>query len=329
MKRILIALGGNALQKAGEAATAENQLRVIKETSKYIADMIEDGYEVVIAHGNGPQVGRIVQQNDFAAVVTPAMPFDVCGAMSQGMIGYQIQQCLQNELFSRGIDRPVATVVTQVEVDPEDPKFKEPSKPIGQFYSFDEMKVQQKCNPSFIFAEDAGRGWRRVVPSPSPKRIVEGLVIERMVCSGAIIIAAGGGGIPVVRLPDGEICGTSAVIDKDLAAELLAEELNADTLMILTAVDQVCIHYRKPDQISLSEVTVDEAKRYMAQGEFAPGSMLPKMEAAVNFVESCPGRTALITSLEHIKDALAGKTGTVVRYTQSETVDSPFEKKVS
>ncbi len=311
MKRIVIALGGNALQEAGKPATAEAQLDVVVKTSEYIADIIDRGYEVVIAHGNGPQVGRLVLQNEYASAITPAMPFDVCGAMSQGMIGYHIQQGLSKVLRARGNNTPVATVVTQVVVDKDDPKFLNPSKPIGPFYKEDEAK-KIADEKGYVMKEDAGRGWRRVVASPMPVEIVELEAVKCLVNGGIITVTVGGGGIPVVRNEKGELVGTAAVIDKDLASERLAEDMDADALVILTAVEKVSINYNKPDQIDLDALSVAEAKRYIGEGQFAPGSMLPKIEAALKFVESKPGRKAIITSLDKAVEALNGKAGTTL-----------------
>ena len=311
MKNIVIALGGNALQEAGKPATAEAQLEVVESTAKYIADIIENGYNIVVAHGNGPQVGRLVIQNEYASAVTPAMPFDVCGAMSQGMIGYHIQQGLSKVLRSRGINTPVATVVTQVVVDKNDPKFQNPSKPIGPFYSKEEAKAIAD-EKGYTMKEDAGRGWRRVVASPMPVEIVELEAVRCLVDNGFIAISVGGGGIPVIRNEEGNLEGVAAVIDKDLASERLAEDLDADALVILTAVEKVSINFKKPDQKDLDTLTVAEAKQYMAEGHFAPGSMLPKIEAAVKFVESKPGRKAIITSLDKAAEALAGTAGTTI-----------------
>ena len=311
MKNIVIALGGNALQEAGKPATAEAQLEVVESTAKYIADIIEHGYNIVVAHGNGPQVGRLVIQNEYASAVTPAMPFDVCGAMSQGMIGYHIQQGLSKVLRSRGINTPVATVVTQVVVDKNDSKFQNPSKPIGPFYSEEEAKAIAD-EKGYTMKEDAGRGWRRVVASPMPVEIVELEAVRCLVDNGFIAISVGGGGIPVIRNEEGNLEGVAAVIDKDLASERLAEDLDADALVILTAVEKVSINFKKPDQKDLDTLTVAEAKQYMAEGHFAPGSMLPKIEAAVKFVESKPGRKAIITSLDKAAEALAGTAGTTI-----------------
>ena len=311
MKRIVIALGGNALQEAGKPATAEAQLDVVVKTSEYIADIIDRGYEVVIAHGNGPQVGRLVLQNEYANAITPAMPFDVCGAMSQGMIGYHIQQGLSKVLRARGNNTQVATVVTQVVVDKNDPKFLNPSKPIGPFYKEDEAK-KIADEKGYVMKEDAGRGWRRVVASPMPVEIVELDAVKCLVDGGIITVTVGGGGIPVVRNEKGELEGTAAVIDKDLASERLAEDLDADALVILTAVEKVSINYNKPDQIDLDKLSIADAKRYIGEGQFAPGSMLPKIEAALRFVESKPGRKAIITSLDKAVEALEGKAGTTL-----------------
>ncbi|MDR0840655.1 MAG: carbamate kinase [Christensenellaceae bacterium] len=311
MKTIVIALGGNALQEAGKPATAEEQLHVVEQTSEYIADIIEKGYKVVVAHGNGPQVGRLVLQNEYASPITPAMPFDVCGAMSQGMIGYHIQQGLKKVLRRRGLTPDVVTVVTQVVVDGEDPGFKNPSKPIGPFYKEDEAKAIA-AQKGYTMKEDAGRGWRRVVASPQPIEIVELGAVKRLVEGGFIVVTVGGGGIPVVRDADGNLEGTAAVIDKDLASEKLAEDMDADQLVILTAVEKVSLNYNKPNQQDLSAVSVAEAKRYMGEGHFASGSMLPKMEAALKFVESKPGRKSIITSLDKAVEALEGKAGTVI-----------------
>ena len=311
MNKIVIALGGNALQEAGKPATAQAQLEVVERTSVYIADILEKGYQIVLAHGNGPQVGRLVIQNEYAEPVTPAMPFDVCGAMSQGMIGYHIQQGLSKVLRSRSNSTPVATVVTQVVVDAHDPKFQNPSKPIGPFYT-EEEAAAIAAQKGYVMKEDAGRGWRRVVASPMPVEIVELDAVRCLVDNGFIVVTVGGGGIPVVRNAQGNLKGVAAVIDKDLASERLAEDLDVDALVILTAVEKVSINFKKPDQKDLDTLSVAEAKRYIAEGHFAPGSMLPKIEAAVKFVESKPGRRAIITSLDKAALALEGKAGTII-----------------
>ena len=311
MKKIVIALGGNALQEAGRPATAEEQLKVVEKTSVYIADIIAAGYQVVIAHGNGPQVGRIVLQNEAAAAVTPSLPFDVCGAMSQGYIGYHIQQGLSKVLRERSIQKEAVTLITQVVVDQNDPKFKNPSKPIGPFYTEAEAE-KLSAEKNYVMKEDAGRGWRRVVASPMPVRIVELDAVKALQQAGFIVVTVGGGGIPVTENEKGELTGTAAVIDKDLASERLAEDLDADALVILTAVEQVAINFNKPDQQLLSRLSPAQAREYMAQGHFAPGSMLPKMEAAVKFAESKPGRKCIITSLEKAVEALNGTAGTTL-----------------
>ena len=311
MKKLVIALGGNALQEAGKPATAQAQLEVVEKTSEYIADIVERGYEVIVAHGNGPQVGRIVIQNEVASASTPAMPFDVCGAMSQGMIGYHIQQGLSKVLRHRGINKNVVTVVTQVVVDRDDPKFKSPSKPIGPFYTEEEAKAIA-AEKGYTMKEDAGRGWRRVVASPLPVEIVELDAVKTLNDAGFVVVTVGGGGIPVVRNEAGDLEGVAAVIDKDLASEKLARDMDADALVILTAVEKVSINFKKPDQKDLDRMSAAEAKQYIKEGHFAPGSMLPKIEAALNFVESKPGRTAIITSLDKAVDAIEGRAGTTI-----------------
>ena len=311
MKKLVIALGGNALQEAGKPATAQAQLEVVEKTSEYIADIVERGYEVIVAHGNGPQVGRIVIQNEVASASTPAMPFDVCGAMSQGMIGYHIQQGLSKVLRHRGINKNVVTIVTQVVVDKDDPKFKAPSKPIGPFYTEEEAKAIA-AEKGYTMKEDAGRGWRRVVASPLPVEIVELDAVKTLNDAGFVVVTVGGGGIPVVRNEAGDLEGVAAVIDKDLASEKLARDMDADALVVLTAVEKVSINFKKPDQKDLDRMSAAEAKQYIKEGHFAPGSMLPKIEAALNFVESKPGRIAIITSLDKAVDAIEGRAGTTI-----------------
>lgn len=311
-KKIVIALGGNALQESGMPPTAEMELEMAEKTAEHIADIIEMGYDVILSHGNGPQVGRVIQQNDCAAAVTPAMPFDVCGAMTQGMIGYHLQQGLSRVFQRRNLDRTAVTLITQVVVDPEDPRFQNPTKPIGRFYTREEAEQIRREHPEQTFVEDSGRGWRRVVASPEPRDIVELQAIKRLMQAGFVIITVGGGGIPVVRNDAGRLEGVPAVIDKDLASALLAEELDADLLLILTGVEQVCINFNRPDQKSLDHLSVDHAKEYIAQGQFAPGSMLPKVEAAVHFTASKAGRKTIITSLNRAAAALNGSVGTVI-----------------
>ena len=308
-EKIVIALGGNALQSGKSEATAEAQLEVVKKTCEFIADISTSGYEMGIVHGNGPQVGRILLASETAKDVTPAMPFDVCGAMSEGYIGYHLQQALKHSLKKRGKDFPVLTVVTQMVVDKEDKGFKNPTKPIGPFYTEEEAKELENTK-GYSMKEDAGRGFRRVVASPIPKEIVEIEAIKQL-WPTSIVISCGGGGIPVVKHEDGSLEGVAAVIDKDFAAELLAEEVDADVLMILTEVEKVAVNFNKPDQRDLDELTIEEANKYIADGQFAPGSMLPKVEAAMKFVQSGNGKRAIITSLDKAIDAIEGKTGTV------------------
>lgn len=311
MERIVIALGGNALQEGKGPATAEAQLAVVEKTAEYIADIIEAGYEVIMAHGNGPQVGRIVLQNESASAITPAMPFDVCGAMSQGMIGYHIQQALGRVLARRGSAKRVATVVTQVVVDEADPAFSAPTKPIGPFYSEEEAN-SLAAEKGWSVREDAGRGWRRVVASPDPKEIVELDAVKTLIGAGFVTVTVGGGGIPVFKRGEGDYVGTAAVIDKDLASEKLAEDVSADALLILTAVDAISINFGKPNQQDLSTISIADAERYMGEGHFAPGSMLPKVDAAVRFARSKPGRKAIVTSLDKAVAALRGEAGTTI-----------------
>ncbi len=309
-KRIVIALGGNALEKKGLPPTADSQLQVVKETVGYIADIVELGYEVILSHGNGPQVGRILLASEGSAGVTPSMPFDVCGAMSQGYIGYHLQQALQFEMAQRNLDKSVVTLVTQVVVDKDDQAFKNPTKPIGPFYTEEEAK-KLADEKGYTMKEDSGRGYRRVVASPLPVKIQELKAIETLLNSGAVVIAGGGGGIPVV-LEDGKLVGVPAVIDKDFASEKLAEDLNADLLVILTEVPMVCINFNKPDQKQLENCTVAEMNQYAEEGHFAPGSMLPKVKASVKFADSKEGRMAIISSLDFAKQALAGESGTKI-----------------
>ena len=312
MSRIVIALGGNALQSKNSAPTAEGQLAVVKKTCEYIADISCKGYEIAIVHGNGPQVGRILLASETAKDVTPAMPFDVCGAMSQGYLGYHIQQSLKYALSKRNINLPVLTVATQIAVDKDDPAFTTPTKPIGAFYTEEEAKVLVE-KQGYEMKEDAGRGWRRVVASPIPRRIVEIDAIKDL-WDSSIVISCGGGGIPVVENMDGTLEGVAAVIDKDFAAELLAEQVEADTMMILTEVEKVAINWGKPEQEDLSSLSLKDGVRYIEEGQFAPGSMLSKVEAAMKFVRRNPDKKAIITSLDKAIDALEGKTGTVVTF---------------
>ena len=307
-KRVVIALGGNALGN-----TLPEQMAAVKITAKAIVDLIEDGCEVVVSHGNGPQVGMI---NNAMIALThedleqPNTPLSVCVAMSQAYIGYDLQNALREELLNRNITNiPVATMITQVRVDENDPAFQNPSKPIGKFVDAEQAKMmEEKFN--YIMKEDAGRGYRRVVASPKPAEIIEIGTIRTMVDAGNLVIAGGGGGIPVTRQGN-HLKGASAVIDKDFASCLLAKELDADYLIILTAVEKVALNFGKPDEKWLGDISVEEANQYISEGHFAPGSMLPKVQAAVDFASSKKGRTALITLLEKSRDAVQGKTGTM------------------
>ena len=311
-ERLVIALGGNALQSKNSAPTAEAQLEVVQQTAQQIAEISRRGYEMAIVHGNGPQVGRIVLASETAKDVVPPMPFDVSGAMSQGYIGYHIQQALKYALSTRGRNYPVVSLTTQVVVDRQDPAFQNPTKPIGGFCSQEEAKRLEQ-EKGYVMREDAGRGWRRVVASPVPRRIVE-IGAVKLLWDHAIVITCGGGGIPVVENPDGTLEGVAAVIDKDLAAELLAEQVDADALLILTEVEKVAINFGKANQQDLGHLSLAEAARYAEEGQFGVGSMLPKVEAAMRFVRANPGKRAIITSLDKCLDALEGKTGTVVTF---------------
>ena len=308
-KRIVVALGGNALGN-----TPEEQLELVRHTAKTIVDLAQDGYEVIVGHGNGPQVGMINLAMEFSCTKggnTPYMPFPECGAMSQGYIGYHLQQAIQHELKTRGVDKECAAIVTQVVVDANDPGFAKPTKPVGSFYTKEEAD-KIAAEKGFTFVEDAGRGYRRVVPSPIPQRIVELKVVEQLVKSGDIVITVGGGGIPVVETEQG-LKGVAAVIDKDRSSALLAQSIGADMLIILTAVDRVCINYNKPDQKELPTMTLEEAEKYIEEKQFAPGSMLPKVQSCMEFVKNnTHGGTALITSLQKAKVALQGETGTII-----------------
>ncbi|MGA4514330.1 carbamate kinase [Staphylococcus caledonicus] len=307
-KKIVVALGGNALGQS-----PEEQLELVKGTAKSLVSLIDKGYEIVISHGNGPQVGSINLGLNYAAEHEqgPPFPFPECGAMSQAYIGYQLQESLLNELHSLGIDKQVVTLVTQVEVDGDDQAFNNPTKPIGLFYTKEQADktIQEK---GYQFVEDSGRGYRRVVPSPQPISIVELESIETLIKHGTLVIAAGGGGIPVVK-EQGNYKGVDAVIDKDKTSALLAAHLQSDQLIILTAVDYVYINYGKDNQEGLGEVSVADMKQYIADNQFAKGSMLPKVEAALQFIEKHPDGSVLITSLADLGDALDGKIGTLIK----------------
>ena len=305
-RTVVIALGGNAILKPGQEGHLEEQLANVATTVNQIADVIAEGNRVVLTHGNGPQVGAILLQNDLARDEVPAMPLDVCGAMSQGMLGYMIQQVLSNALEERDIDRSVVSLVTQAMVDPADSAFDHPAKPIGRFYS-EEASLARAAEAGGVWIEDAGRGWRKVVASPEPEKIVEAQAIETLLTQGAVVICMGGGGIPVIRT-EGGYRGVEAVIDKDLGAERLAEDVGADVLLILTDVDNVMIHYGTPEEKALTDVTLQEAERYLEEGQFAEGSMAPKVEACLRFVRW--GGDAIVTSLDRALDALHGEAGT-------------------
>ena len=311
MSKIVIALGGNALGK-----TPEDQLHLLEKTAKIIVDLIKNGNKIVLTHGNGPQVGQIALAMEYSSgseVKTPFMPFPECGSMSQGYIGYQMQQCIQDELERQNIQKNCATIITQVLVDPNDSAFSNPTKPIGMFYTKEEAEQIEK-EKGYTFVEDSGRGYRRVVPSPIPIDIIEKEVIRQLVDNDNIVIAVGGGGIPVIKEDRIKLLeGVEAVIDKDRSGALLAKEIDADILLILTAVDKVYINYNKENQQGLSELTIEEAKKYIAEGQFAKGSMLPKVEACIDFVSKSEGKIAIITSLDDADDAINGKTGTIIR----------------
>lgn len=308
-KKIVIALGGNAL-----GDNLPEQMVAVKQTSKAIADLIEDGHQVVISHGNGPQVGMInLAMGELAHIYpkyTPC-PMSVCVAMSQGYIGYDLQNSLRTELLNRGIQKPVSTIITQVCVDPNDKAFENPTKPIGRFLTKEEAEAEVARGNQVV--EDAGRGYRRVVASPKPIDIVEIETVRALLDAGQVVVAGGGGGIPVTKQPNNGLKGAGAVIDKDFASALLAKLIGADCLIILTAVEKVAIHFGKPNQEWLSEITVEQAKRLAEEGHFAPGSMLPKVQAAIDFASSAPDRTALITLLEKARDGIAGRTGTMIK----------------
>lgn len=307
-KVAVIAIGGNSLIKDEQHRSVEDQYQAAKETCAHIAAMIKDGWNVVIGHGNGPQVGFILRRSELAAHELHEVPLDACGADSQGAIGYALQQNLYNFFHQMGINKQVATIVTQVEVSRDDPAFQNPTKPIGSF--MDQAQAERRRQEGWDIVEDAGRGWRRVVPSPLPMRIVEEGVIKQLIAAGVIVIAVGGGGIPVVADENGNLKGTAAVIDKDYASSLLASSIGADLFIISTAVEKVALNYGKANQQWLDHLTLAQAKEYLAAGgHFAKGSMAPKIQAVVNFLER-GGKEAIITNPENLERALAGKTGT-------------------
>lgn len=309
-KKIVVALGGNAIQ-TGNGATAEEQQQACMNTANQLVKLIKDGHHLIITHGNGPQVGSLLlQQKAAESPTTPSMPLDTCGAMSEGMIGYWLQNAMDKALLENGIQKDAVTIVTRTLIDDQDPAFKNPTKPIGPFYTEEEAKKLMN-EQGLVFKEDSGRGWRRVVPSPKPTNILEHRVINSLVDDGDVVIAGGGGGIPVIQTLNG-IQGVEAVIDKDFASQKLAELVDADILLILTAVPNVAINFNEPDQTFLTEATVDDLHEYIEQGQFAPGSMLPKVEAAITFAESRPGRRSVITSLDQAYDAISNGAGTHV-----------------
>jgi carbamate kinase len=307
--KVLIALGGNAILQHRERGTAEEQFENVRQSCRQLVRLLREGHRIVITHGNGPQVGDILLKNELAKGTLPVMPLDVCGAESQGMIGYMMQQAFWDELNRSGVETPVVTLLTQTVVDADDPAFKNPSKPVGPFYTAMEASRLRK-EEGWTIVNDSGRGFRRVVPSPNPISIVETPVIKRLFDEGTIVICAGGGGIPVVR-GEKELRGSEAVIDKDLSAALLATSLGMDALLILTDVEKVALNFGRPGESKLDRLTVDECRLYLAQGQFPPGSMGPKIEAAMRFVNA-GGRHAIITSLDRASEALNGRGGTMV-----------------
>lgn len=309
-EKVVIALGGNAILQPGQEATYENQLENVRKATEIIAQIVKNGHNVIITHGNGPQVGNILRQNEEAKDVVPPFPLDVCSAESQGFIGYMMDQTLKNSLQSLGIQNNVVSMLTQTEVSKDDPAFQNPEKPIGVFYSEEEANQLAK-EKGWTVGEDAGRGWRRLVPSPVPQSILGSDVIKSLTDEGNIVIAAGGGGIPVSKTPDGKYEGVEAVIDKDSSAFKLAMEVEADTFMVLTDVTNVYVNWGKPDQKALESITLDEAKQYVKEGQFAAGSMGPKVQAAIEF--AAQGGRAIICSLDQADLAMEGKAGTSVR----------------
>ncbi len=307
----VVALGGNAILKPGQEGTAQEQLENVRETTEQLAAMVLSGeYKIVVSHGNGPQVGNILLQNELAKEEVPSLPLDMCGAESQGLIGYMLSQCLDNIFNQNGRgDIPVATVLTQTLIDAEDEAFEDPSKPVGPFYT-EEAARKLETEKGYDIIEDAGRGYRRVVPSPKPVAIVEKEPIKQLLDAHTVVIASGGGGVPVVRAGS-RLVGKEAVIDKDLATEQLAQDVEAEVLLILTDVEYVYLNYNTPDERPLKEVTAEEMKAYVEDGQFAEGSMNPKVKAGIKFVES-GGKRAIITSLNRVLDALDGKTGTTI-----------------
>ncbi|UCD95795.1 MAG: carbamate kinase [Candidatus Bathyarchaeota archaeon] len=309
VQTVVVALGGNAILKQNEKGTAVEQLKNVRKTSRFLVELMREGYRLVITHGNGPQIGGILLKNEHSEDILPSMPLDICGAQSQGMIGYMLQQSIGNEIAKADLDFPVVSLVTQTIVDSNDKAFMDPSKPIGLFYSSTKAKELRK--KGWVMIEDSGRGYRRVVPSPEPKKIVELDTIRTLVEKGTVVIAAGGGGIPVTPEEDGQLHGVVAVVDKDLTAQTIACEIRAQILLMLTDVENVSLNFGKADQIDLDHLNTEDARFHLQKGEFGIGSMAPKVEAAINFVRS-GGEKAIITSLELCKQAIEGKAGTTI-----------------
>lgn len=308
---VIVAIGGNSLVRDNGRDSIQDQYEAVQETAVNIADMVQEGYNVVVTHGNGPQVGFGLRRSEIANEIKgmPDVPLVNCVADTQGGIGYQIQQALTNEFTKRGLNKKVATIITQVEVDINDPNFQNPTKPVGSFFTLEQSEEMKKEHPEWIFMEDSGRGYRRVVPSPKPIDIVEKEAIKSLVDAGYVVIAAGGGGIPVIKTRENEYLGVDAVIDKDFATSLLAEQVDAETLIITTGVPRVCINFGKPNQLALEKITVEETKQYVLENHFAPGSMLPKIEASLSFLEN-GGKKVVITNPESLQDAINEKQGT-------------------
>jgi carbamate kinase len=309
-EKVLVALGGNAILRHKEKGTAEEQFENVRQTCRHMVELIKEGYRIAITHGNGPQVGDILLKNELSKDTLPPMPLDVCGAESQGMLGYMIQQSMDIELRAAGMNIPTQTILTQTLVDEDDPAFQNPTKPIGPFYTALEAARLREKN-GWKVVNDSGRGYRRVVPSPNPVSMVESASIKDLFDHGFVVIASGGGGVPVIRDKNGRLRGIDAVIDKDHSAAVFAKLVGADTLMILTDVEAASLNFGRPDQQNLSRITVAEAKKYIEQGQFAPGSMKPKVESAVQFVEF-GGKRAIITSIDNWRGALKGETGTQI-----------------
>lgn len=319
-KLVIVAIGGNSLVRDNGRDSVQDQYEAVQETAVNIADMVQEGYNVVVTHGNGPQVGFGLRRSEIANEIAnmPDVPLVNCVADTQGGIGYQIQQALTNEFTKRGINKKVATIITQVEVDSNDPNFKNPTKPVGSFFTLEQAEEMKMEHPEWIFVEDSGRGYRRVVPSPKPIDIVEKEAINSLVDAGYVVIAVGGGGIPVVKTGDNSYLGVDAVIDKDFATSLLAEQVNAETLIITTGVPRVYINFGKPNQLALEKITVEETKQYVLENHFPPGSMLPKIEASLSFLEN-GGNRVVITNPESLKYAINEKQGTHIVKQLNET----------